>query len=42
MLSDKQLSKVKISFALLAFVLSVQAAVVTATYYYEGEEYDKT
>ena len=40
-LTDKQLSKVKVSFALLAFVLTVQGFVVTATYYYEGEEYDK-
>ena len=40
-LTDKQLSKVKVSFALLAFVLTVQGAVVAATYYYEGEEYDK-
>lgn len=43
MLTDKQLSKVKTSFALLAGVLMVQGAVVTATkYFYEGEEYDKT
>lgn len=40
-LTDKQLSKVKVSFALLAFVLTVQGCVVAATYYYEGEEYDK-
>lgn len=40
-LTDKQLSKVKVSFALLAVVLTVQGIVVAATYYYEGEEYDK-
>ena len=41
MLTDKQLSKVKTSFALLCIVLTVQGAVVTAAYYYEKEEYDK-
>ena len=41
MLSEKQLSKVKTSFALLALVLAVQGAVVTAAYYYEDKEYDK-
>ena len=40
-LTDKQLSKVKVSFALLAAVLTVQGVVVAATYFYEGEEYDK-
>ena len=40
-LTDKQLSKVKVSFALLAVVLTVQGVVVAATYFYEGEEYDK-
>ena len=33
-LTDKQLSKVKISFALLVLVLIAQGFVVTATYYY--------
>ena len=41
MLTDRQLSKVKTSFALLVLVLTVQGAVVAATYYYENEEYDK-
>lgn len=39
-LTEKQLSKVKTSFALLAIVLTVQGAVVTASYIYKGEEYD--
>ena len=41
MLSEKQLSKVKTSFALLCVILCVQGCVVAATYYYEGEEYEK-
>ena len=42
-LTDKQLSKVKKSFILLCIVLFGQACVVTATtYFYEGEEYEKT
>jgi hypothetical protein len=42
-LTDKQLSKVKKSFLLLCIVLFGQACVVTATtYFYEGEEYEKT
>lgn len=41
-LSDRQLSKVKTSLALLALMLAVQGCVVAATYMYEGEEYEKT
>ena len=41
-LSDRQLSKVKMSMALLGLVLTVQGCVVAATYMYEGEEYEKT
>ena len=40
-LSDKQLSKVKVSFALLCGVLSVQSVVVASNYWYMGEEYEK-
>ena len=40
-LSDRQLSKVKTSLALLCGVLVVQGGAVAATYWYEGEEYDK-
>ena len=40
-LTDKQLSKVKTSFALLVLVLTVQGFVVTASYFYEKEEYEK-
>ena len=39
-LTTRQLSRVKTSFALLAGVLTVQGCLVTATYYYEGEEYE--
>ena len=31
----------KTSFVLLAFVLSVQGCLVAASYYYDGEEFDK-
>ena len=41
MLSEKQLSKVKTSFVLLCAILCFQGCVVAATYYYEGEEYEK-
>jgi hypothetical protein len=40
-LSDRQLSRVKTSFALLCGVLCVQGVAVVATYWYEGEEYEK-
>ena len=40
-LTDKQLSKVKTSFAILCGVLSIQGCVAGANYWYEGEEYDK-
>ena len=40
-LTDKQLSKVKTSFALLLLVLAVQGLAVTTSYYYQDEEYDK-
>ena len=35
------MKRVKCSFALLAFVLSVQGGLVAASYYYDGEEFDK-
>ena len=41
-LSDRQLSRVKTSLALLAIILAIQGCVVAATYIYEGEEYEKT
>ena len=40
-LSDKQLSRARTSLAILCGILSVQAAVVAGTYWYEGEEYGK-
>ena len=41
-LTERQLSKVKISFAVLAGVLAVQGCVVAADkYFYEGEQYEK-
>lgn len=40
-LSERQLSKVKTSLALLCGVITVQGVAVAATYWYEGEEYDK-
>ena len=41
-LSDRQLSKIKASFALLCGVLAVQGSIAYArTYWYEGEEYEK-
>ena len=40
-LSDKQLSRVKLSFAVLAGILTIQGGIVAATYWYDGEEYDK-
>lgn len=40
-LNDRQLSKVKTSLALLCGVLLVQGGAVAATYWYEGEEYEK-
>ena len=39
--TDRQLSKIKNSLVLLAGVVAVQGAVVAATYYYDGEEYEK-
>lgn len=44
-LNDRQLSKVKTSMALLAFVLLVQGAVVvfaSDNYWYNGDYYDKS
>ena len=41
-LSDRQLSKVKTSFALLAGVLLIQGGAVAADYWYNGEVYEKT
>lgn len=44
-LTDKQLSKVKTSFALLCGVLLIQGAVVVLAddnYWYNGDYYDKT
>ena len=38
-LSDKQLSRAKTSLAILSGILIVQATVVTASYWYDGEEY---
>lgn len=40
-LTDRQLSKVKTSLALLCGVICVQGGALAATYWYEGEEYDK-
>ena len=40
-LTDKQLSKIKTSFVILCGVLSVQATVIAADYWYEGESYEK-
>ena len=40
-LSARQLKRVKTSFVLLAGVISIQACVVLAEYYYDGEEYEK-
>ena len=41
-MTDRQLSKVKVSFALLCGVLAVQGVVIAAgPYWYEGEEYEK-
>ena len=40
-LSDKQLSRAKTSLAILSGILIVQGTVVAASYWYEGEEFDK-
>ena len=39
-LTDRQLSKVKTSLALLCGVLTVQGCAVAATYFYGGDEYE--
>lgn len=40
-LSDRQLSRVKLSLGILCGLVTVQGAVAAATYWYEGEEYEK-
>ena len=41
-LTDRQLSKVKTSFAILCGVLATQTCVFAAqSYWYDGEEYEK-
>ena len=40
-LTDRQLSKVKTSSALLFGLLTVQGAMAAASYWYDGEEYEK-
>ena len=41
-LNERQLSKVKTSLVLLGAVLTIQSCtVVAASYFYEGEEYEK-
>ena len=41
-LNDRQLSKIKTSSVLFCGCLIVQATVVAATYWYNGEEFEKT
>lgn len=40
-MTQRQLSKVKTSFAILCGVLAVQGCVIAGDYWYEGEEYEK-
>ena len=40
-LSDKQLSRAKVSLGLLCGLIIVQGGVVAGTYWYEGQEYNK-
>ena len=40
-LTARQLKRVKTSFVLLAGVISIQMCAVVATYYYDGEEFEK-
>ena len=40
-LSDRQMSRVKLSLAVLCGILTLQGGVIAARYWYEGEEYSK-
>lgn len=40
-LNDKQLSRAKTSLAILCGILTVQGTIVAATYWYEGDEYER-
>ena len=40
-LSARQLSRVKLSLAILCGLLTIQGGVIAAQYLYEGEEYGK-
>jgi len=41
-LNDRQLKRMRTSLVLFVGVMSVQAVVVAGTYWYNGEEFEKT